>query len=102
MLQMTQEQIKEMAAELLCCSMENIRLRFRVLLEGNRLKERDGVVYFVPAFNNGLKSDDTREYKNLKFNLFGSGVWFQDNLPFFCTSSTNFVVQMIYVECSRV
>lgn len=99
---MTQEQIKEMAADLLHCSMDKIRLRFRVLLEGDRLKERDGIVYFVPAFNNGLKSDGTREYKNQKFNLFGSGVWFQDNQPFFCTSCSDFAVQMIYVECCRV
>ena len=99
---MTQSEIKEMAADLLGCSTENIRLRYRVLLEGNTLQERDGVVYYIPAFNNGLKNDNTREYKNLKFSLFGKGVYFQDNLPFFCTSSANFAAQMIYVECSRL
>ena len=99
---MTQSEIKEMAADLLGCSKDNIHLRYRVLLEGDTLKERDGVVYYIPAFNNALKSNDDREIKNLRFNLFGKGVYFQNNLPFFCTSCVAFVVQFIYVECSRL
>ena len=102
MLEITKNDIIEMAADLLCCSMDNIRLRHRVHLEGQKLKECDGVVYFIPAFNNGLKSDDTREVKNLKFQLFGKGVWFQDNLPFFCTSSADIIFQFQYIECVRV
>lgn len=97
----TENEIKEMAADLLFCSTTNIRLRHRVHLEGEALKQIDGVVYYVPAFNNALKSDDTREIKNLKFQLNGKGVWFQDNLPFFCTSSAELIPQFHYVECVK-
>ena len=100
------EELREIAADILLCSSEKIRVRARYCRKGEALKEDACKVYFVPSVPNPYSSlEQTSNGYNIKqyytysrFFMRGQKVTFQDNASFFFSECQSAADDFPYLE----
>lgn len=110
MYNLSKEDIKEIASQLLGCSLERVHVNIKLHYQENGLPKRDGVVYCVlgmenhsTALNVGANGNYgiSREFNNQRIELQGAGTWVSEGMPFFCDGMMSMKRQFVYIECSR-
>lgn len=110
MYKLSREELKEVAADLLQCSTEQMRMRTRFCRKGEAVAENDCKVFFAMSLPNPYtlavaKDNGNFEYKqqynDSRFSLHGVGVWITDRECFFFTKCTAAPDPFIYVEFEK-
>lgn len=109
MYQLTEQRIIEVAADLLQCSTERVRVRARLCLSGGKIAEDESRVNFCVSVGNPWANLNVSEngytfqkqYNNSRFKLRGVGVWFPDRDGFFFSECIAAPDTFVYLELSR-
>lgn len=110
MYNLTKEDIKEIASQLLGCSSERVHVNIKLHYKEQGLAKRDGVIYCVLGMENyaeklNIQEDGSfgisRAFNNQRIELGGGGIWVSDSMLFFCDGMMPMKRQFVYFECSR-
>ena len=110
MYKLSSEELKEVAADLLQCSMEQIRVRTKFCHKGQKIVEKDSRVYFALSLPNPYAKANAngdggfnmqQQYNDSRFSLHGVGVWITDRESFFFSSCKSAPDPFIYVEFEK-
>ena len=103
-------EVIEVAADILGCSTNSIRVRARYAAKGAELKEDEGKVYFaLSVYNpyNSLEKTDTGYnikpyYTYSRFYMRGRKLSIIDNSSFFFSECQSVAEDFVYLEFSRI
>ena len=110
MYKLSREELKEVAADLLQCSTEQIRMRTRFCRKGEAIAENDCKVYFAMSLSNPYAKANAnadggfnmqQQYNDSRFSLQGVGVWITDRECFFFTKCIAAPDPFVYVEFEK-
>lgn len=110
MYNLTRNELKEIASDLLACSTDNIRVRARICKAGDKILEDDGKVYFAMCISNLYAKVNAngdggyslqQQYNDSRFALRGEGVWIPDKMGFFFSACKSAPEVFIYLEFVR-
>ena len=110
MYSLTRQDVIEVAADILECSTERVRVRCRMCKKGGQIEKRDGRVCFACSIpnpyakaNGSADSGYTlqQQYNDSRFSLLGSGVWIPDKQYFFFDYCKAAPDAFVYLEFER-